>query len=89
MKSGRTLWDELVAKYYQGAADAAGLQATWKSLAGRVDPQRHQEVADRLVIQVEHAAAWRDQILKYFQGFSGMPINPPAGLPGPSSSTGA
>lgn len=89
MKSGRTLWDELVAKYYQGAAGAAGLQATWTSLAGRVDPQRHQEVADRLVIQVEHAAAWRDQVLKYFQGFSGMPINPPAGSPAPSSSTGA
>ena len=46
----------------------------WQSLAGRIDPQRHKEVADRLAIQVEHAALWRDQILTYFAGFSGMPI---------------
>ncbi len=80
MKSGRTLWDELVTKYYQGAADAKGLQETWQSLAGQVDPQRHREVAERLEIQVAHAAEWRDHILGYFQQFSGMPINPPAHL---------
>lgn len=89
VKSGRTLWDELVAKYYQGAADAVGLQATWQSLAGRVDPQRHKEVADRLAVQVEHAAAWRDHILSYFQSINGLPINPPAPLSGTSASTGA
>lgn len=77
MKSGRTLWDELVAKYYQGAADAVKMQATWQSLAGQVDAQRHKEVAERLVIQVQHAAEWRDQILQYFQTFSKLPINPP------------
>ena len=78
MKSGRTLWDELVVKYYEGASDAAGLQKTWQSLSGSVDPQRHREVAERLAIQVEHAAAWRDLILTYFQGFSGLAINPAA-----------
>lgn len=88
MKSGRTLWDELVVKYYQGAADAAGLQKTWQTLASQIDPQRHKEVADRLVIQVEHAAEWRDQILTYFQQFSGMPINPPAGSSAPPASSG-
>ncbi len=37
-------------------------------------PQRHKEVADRLAIQVADAAKWSDQILKYFQGFSKLPI---------------
>ena len=74
MKSGKTLWAELCEKYYSGAAQAAQMQVTWQSLAGRIDPQRHKEVAERLAIQVEHAAAWRDQILTYFAQFSGMPI---------------
>jgi alpha-glucuronidase len=74
MKSGRTLWQELVVKYHQGAAEAVRMQATWQSLAGRVDAQRHREVAERLAVQVQHAAQWRDQILQYFQTFSKMDI---------------
>jgi alpha-glucuronidase len=78
VKSGRTVWDELVVRYHQGAAGAAKMQATWRSLAGRVDARRHKEVADRLAIQVQHAAEWRDHILRYFQTFSQLPINPPS-----------
>ncbi len=37
-------------------------------------PQRHKEVADRLAIQVADAAKWSDEILKYFQTFSKLPI---------------
>jgi alpha-glucuronidase len=54
------------------------MQSTWQSLAAHIDAQRHKEVADRLAIQVRDAADWRDRILKYFQGFSGMPVVPPA-----------
>jgi alpha-glucuronidase len=74
LKSGKTLWDELCARYAQGAAQAAALQATWRSLADQIDPQRHKEVADRLEIQVADAAKWRDHILEYFRGFSKRPI---------------
>jgi alpha-glucuronidase len=70
MRSGRTLWEELCAKYQEGATQAADLQSTWHSLAGRVDPRRHEEVASRLAIQAADAARWRDHILAYFQGFS-------------------
>jgi alpha-glucuronidase len=77
MKSGKTLWDELCGKYSEGARQAAAMQATWQSLSGAIDPQRHKEVADRLAIQVADAAKWRDQILGYFQGFSGLPIPAP------------
>ena len=74
----QTLWDGLVTHYYKGTADVAKMQATWQSLAGRIDAQRHREVAERLQIQVTDAALWRDHILKYFQQFSQMPIVPPA-----------
>lgn len=74
LKSGKTLWEELCAKYQQGARDAAALQATWRSLENRIDPRRHREVAERLAIQVADAAKWRDQILEYFARFSRRPV---------------
>jgi len=70
MKSGRTLWDELCAKYHEGAQQAAALQTTWQSLAAKIDSRRHGEVAERLAIQVADSAKWRDQILKYFGRFA-------------------
>jgi alpha-glucuronidase len=73
-KSGKPLWDALCGKYQQGAADAAAMQRTWQALSDRIDPRRHKEVADRLAIQAEDAAKWRDQILQYFQAFSKRPI---------------
>ncbi len=74
LKSGKTLWVALCEKYHQGAREAAALQTTWNALSGRIDPQRHKEVADRLAIQVADAAKWRDHILQYFQQFSKQPI---------------
>ena len=38
------------------------------------DPQRWNEVNDRLLHQVENAREWRDVCLKYFQTFSHQPI---------------
>jgi alpha-glucuronidase len=74
MKSGKTLWDELCAKYQEGAKQAVALQQTWQSLAGKIDSRRHKEVADRLAIQVADSAKWRDQILEYFGSFRKKPI---------------
>ena len=73
-RSGNTLWVALCEKYYEGVRQAEAIRATWQSLAPHIDPQRHKEVADRLAIQMKDATAWRDQILKYFEGFSRMPI---------------
>lgn len=72
--SGTTLWNALCEKYYEGAREAAALETTWQSLAGRIDGRRHREVAERLAVQVAHAARWRDHILRYFQAFSKRPI---------------
>ncbi|HEX4998761.1 MAG TPA: alpha-glucuronidase family glycosyl hydrolase [Terriglobia bacterium] len=77
LKSRQTLWDGLVEKYYSGARDAAALAAAWQSLASQIDARRHKEVAARLAIQTGDAAKWRDQILRYFQGFSKLEIKSP------------
>ena len=77
MKSGKTLWEELCARYQQGAEQAAELQNAWQSLDGKVDSRRHREVAERLAIQVADAAKWRDQIVEYFGRFSKRPIPRP------------
>jgi alpha-glucuronidase len=74
MRSGKTLWAELCARYQQGAAEAAELERTWRSLGGKVDSRRHREVAERLRIQAADAAVWRDRVLEYFAGFSKRPI---------------
>ena len=74
MKSGNILWDELCAKYQQGAIQAVALQTSWATLAGSIDARRHKEVAERLTVQVADAAKWRDQILEFFGTFSKRPI---------------
>jgi alpha-glucuronidase len=78
MRSGRTLWDELVFHYTSGVEGARSLDARWTTLRGRVDDERHAEVARKLRKQVEDAAVWRDKCLTYFQQFSKRPITSPA-----------
>lgn len=80
MKSGRSLWQELVDHYYHGVKVVEGYPETWQQMKEIVltidnnDPQRWQEVYDRLLHQVDNAREWRDVCLKYFQTFSQMPI---------------
>ena len=77
--SGRTLWDELVRHYNQGASDARRMEAQWAALRGKVDEERHQAVLAKLGRQAADAAAWRDKILRYFQQFSKRPLADEAG----------
>ncbi len=70
LRSGRTLWDELVVRYTMGVEEARRLQARWEQLHGRVDDERHAEVLAKLRQQVADAAAWREKCLRYFQQFS-------------------
>ncbi|KUP00425.1 alpha-glucuronidase [Stenotrophomonas maltophilia] len=77
MRSGRTLWDELVGRYSRGVRQVQSMQVTWAGLRDRIDPQRHQQVAAFLQIQREEAQWWRDASVAYFQSVSGRPL--PAG----------
>jgi len=77
MASGRTLWDELVGRYQAGVDAVRRMQATWRSLEGRVDAERYEEVRAFLAIQEKEARWWRDACVLYFQSLSGRPL--PAG----------
>ncbi len=79
--SGRSLWDELVHRYYKGAADVEAMANTWAKLEGKIDPLQFKQVEMALDIQVKEAQWWRDSSVLYFQTFSGRPI--PKGLEKP------
>lgn len=74
LRSGKTLWQELCARYKLGAAQAEDLATRWQGLAGKIDSMRHRQVAERLAIQVADANKWQRQILEYFSRFSKHPI---------------
>ena len=74
VKSGRTLWDELVVRYDRGVAEVAAMQASWAALEGKVDRRRWEEVRDFLNIQRSEAQWWRDASIAYFQSISKRPL---------------
>ncbi|HEY9254950.1 MAG TPA: alpha-glucuronidase family glycosyl hydrolase [Stenotrophomonas sp.] len=82
MKSGKTLWDELVLHYGRGVDQVAAMRATWASLSPYVDPQRYQEVSSFLAIQQDEAQWWRDASIAYWQSINGLPL--PAGQKAPA-----
>jgi alpha-glucuronidase len=78
MPTGRTLWEELVAHYDHGVAEAAAMQADWERLRPLIDARRGADVAQRLARQHAEARWWRDACVAYFQNASGLPL--PAGV---------
>ena len=85
LRSGRTLWQALVAQYVRGAEVARSFEERWQALSGWVDPERHAAVLTKLQRQAQDAAAWRDKCLRYFQGFSQRPLMLPAPTQAPVS----
>jgi alpha-glucuronidase len=84
VKSGRTLWDELCYRYYQGADSVRRMQQQWNALKGIVDEERFQQVSSLLAIQHQEAIWWRNACILYFQTFSKKDI--PSGLEKPDQS---
>lgn len=84
MASGRTLWDELTARYCRGVESVRHMQATWQTLAGRIDAERYEETRAFLAIQAQEAQWWRDASVLYFQTFARLPIADACGVPGQS-----
>jgi alpha-glucuronidase len=84
VKSGRTLWDEIVHRYTHGVQSVADMRKTWTGLSQYVDPERHAQVGAFLAIQQQEAQWWRDACIAYFQTFSKRPL--PAGYAPPKHS---
>lgn len=78
MRSGNTLWHDLVARYGQGEAEAGARSALWARLADYVDYRRHAEVAADLATQEKEARWWRDASIAYWQSLNGLAL--PAGV---------
>jgi alpha-glucuronidase len=74
MKSGRTLWDELVLSYSHGVDEVGAMQKSWAGLTPFVDPQRFEDVSAFLAIQRKEAKWWRDSSIAYFQSISKRPL---------------
>jgi alpha-glucuronidase len=70
MKSGKTLWEDLCARYYKGAEDVRKMQNAWNSLQGKIDDDRFKQVRSLLAIQYKEAIWWRNACLLYFQTFA-------------------
>jgi alpha-glucuronidase len=82
MRSGRTLWGELVRHYNAGVDSVRSMRRAWNGIRGSVDEARFHDVESFLSIQEHEARWWRDAALEYFQTFSRMPI--PAGYEAPA-----
>jgi alpha-glucuronidase len=82
LRSGRTVWEELVHRYNAGVDTVRSMQRMWRSLRGKIDEERFREVDDFLTIQEKEARWWRDAGLLYFQTFSRLPL--PAGSEKPA-----
>lgn len=76
LPSGRTLWEELAARYDVGVVGVDTMAAKWASLATAIDPQRHAAVSADLAIQRKDARWWRDASLAYWQSLNGLPLPP-------------
>lgn len=74
MRSGRTLWDELVMHYSTGVQTVADMRRTWAGLSAYVDAERYEQVGAFLQIQQQEAIWWRDASIAYFQTFSKRPL---------------
>ncbi|WP_440906590.1 alpha-glucuronidase family glycosyl hydrolase (plasmid) [Catenovulum sp. SX2] len=79
--SGRSLWDELVHRYYLGVEQVKHIQQEWNSLQAKLDPLQFKQVQMANNIHVKEAIWWRNACVLYFQQFSNKPI--PHGLEQP------
>lgn len=84
MMNGRSLWNELCYRYYDGAAAVKKMQAQWEETRGQIDQERYEQVRQLLAIQYNEATWWRDACLLYFQTFSKKPL--PDGFERPAQS---
>lgn len=82
LSSGRTLWQELCARYQRGVDTVRRFQSSWGELRGLVDSARFAHVESLLRIQEQEARWWRDACVSFFQTFSRRPL--PEGYEAPA-----
>jgi alpha-glucuronidase len=73
LHSGKTVIQHIYDSHYDGADAVARYAQTWKSLKGRVDERRYDEVLAQLQYQAGQAIVWRDAVSNWFHRASGIP----------------
>ena len=82
LKSGNTLWNEIVDRYYMGVSAVRLMNTCWTAMERHVDADRFKAVTALLERQDQEATWYRDGCVLYFQTFSNLPI--PAGYEKPA-----
>ena len=72
LKSGETVIQHFYNAHYAGADTAQSFVQLWKSLEGKVDSERYDDVLFRQVYQAGHSIVWRDAINEYYYNLSGI-----------------
>lgn len=70
LSSGRNLRDELVFRYDRGVKRVDQMAETWQSLEGKVPPEMHASVMQKLLAEQKYARHWRDSCVQYFSSFA-------------------
>ena len=73
LHSGKTVIQHLYDAHYQGAETVENYVRQWKSLHGRIDDRRYEEVLAQLQYQSGQAEVWRDAVNNWFLRASGIP----------------
>ena len=72
LHTGKTVIQTIYDSHYEGANRAADFVKEWKTLKGRVDDGRYQDVLAQLQYQASHAIVWRDAVNDWFHQMSGI-----------------
>ena len=72
LHSGKTVIQTIYDSHYEGAEKTGEFVKVWKSLKGRVDNERYEEVLAQLEYQAGHAIVWRDAVDDWFDEMSGI-----------------
>ena len=73
LRSGTTVIQHLYDSHYEGAERVARYVRDWKTLRGRIDERRYDEVLAQLQYQSGQAVVWRDAVSSWFLKASGIP----------------
>jgi alpha-glucuronidase len=84
ISTGRSLWEELLARYDRGLRSVSQLAQSWQGLRGTIDQERHDQVSSFLSIQKHEARWWRDASIAYWLSVAKRPL--PKGLVPPEHS---
>ncbi|MBN2212081.1 MAG: hypothetical protein JW709_11855, partial [Sedimentisphaerales bacterium] len=74
LSTGRTLWEELVWRYYDGVRCVENMNRRWAALKRFVDAERFEQITQVRQRHLEHARFWRDTCVSYFQSVNELPM---------------